>query len=1103
MKSKIIATILILTMLVSYSTMASANVTIPLVSNKTHFGGYTSHSAVMLTTGNVLAQYFTTNKLLKYYSAICPSYGDNVGSLTLSIYQWQGSYASTLQSTAIASNCFTNFKDNQELGVAIPEYTYTGAFLAVFSNPVQQVGVWKSTDGVYSGVTSNIYINGTEYDNQSFEANIKTMEILNVSGVVHNPRDAYSLIQAESYDKKSQNITNNTTSIYVSSANTATAYADVAFGATTPQGINMRVNPYKCSSGDTGEIHVMLDDPEQGTKIAEIYFEYTTQDPTWITIPCNISANVTGTHDVYLVFDGCYYSVDWFQFSTTSVGTSYYNDRLTNFTPVADSSLTQDYSDTWSATDMMGRKLPGYETVGAKDEDKQVGMFYWTWHAQPTLLDTQGVFNNEETLKEYLRTHPGGTEADIKNAWTWDNGAGSWGTGIHMWNQSIYGYYHGLDAWVMRKQMELLSAAGVDALFFDATNSSLTWTGGYMTLGGVLHSMRQSGIKTPQMSFILPFTANDATNMDLRRIYQSMYGTGLYSDTWYYWDGKPVIMGCPDTLGNDTGYSDINALNSTISNFFTFRPAQASYRNGPTRNPMWPWLEVYPQHGFTPLTNNKFDYECVSVGVAQNSNDNGLTAMNGEGVYGRSFTYNDRFSLLSDDSKYYGYNFQEQWSRALELNPKMVFITGWNEWQVTHYTTWQGIAGAFPDQYRDEYSRDIEPTKGDFKDNYYYLMTKYIRQFKGVNQTPVASVEKTINLSNGFSQWSDVGPNFYGYKGGTEVRNYYSMGRQQLYNNNTGRNDIVLSKVARDANNLYFYVKTTNNITPYTDPGWMRLYINTDRTYATGWEGYDFVVNRINPSSSTSATLEYSDNGWNWSNVGAVTYTVNGNEMMIQIPREYLGLDNKLVDIEFKWNDNCQNDGDIMDFYNNGDTAPVGRYAYRYTETTANDTTPQDEPVTVNQIKANEYNQTVIMAVGSSEAFVKGKQTQVDANSQIVPQVINNKTMIPIRFLSEAFNAGVSWNDSTSTASIKKGSKTVEIGVGKNYMTINGTKSALESGAVLINGRVFVPLRDIAVALDKKVYWLDPGLILVGENPASVYNYTWVKDLAQDAYGIR
>lgn len=63
------------------------------------------------------------------------------------------------------------------------------------------------------------------------------------------------------------------------------------------------------------------------------------------------------------------------------------------------------------------------------------------------------------------------------------------------------------------------------------------------------------------------------------------------------------------------------------------------------------------------------------------------------------------------------------------------------------------------------------------------------------------------------------------------------------YVNRTGRNDIVESKVARDDRFVYFYVRTAEPLTPYTDPLWMLLFIDADGDHSTGWEGYDLLVN--------------------------------------------------------------------------------------------------------------------------------------------------------------------------------------------------------------------------------------------------------------------
>lgn len=108
----------------------------------------------------------------------------------------------------------------------------------------------------------------------------------------------------------------------------------------------------------------------------------------------------------------------------------------------------------------------------------------------------------------------------------------------------------------------------------------------------------------------------------------------------------------------------------------------------------------------------------------------------------------------------------------------------------------------------------------------------------------------------------------------------------------------------------------------------MMMLINTDRSKETGWEGYDFVLNREAPG-----VVEKSSNGWNWSKVANVNFTVRGSEMEITIPRSSLDLpDGQPLDIEFKWVDNLNRPDDIMDFHTCGDAAPSGRFNYRYHE---------------------------------------------------------------------------------------------------------------------------------------------------------------------------
>jgi len=135
--------------------------------------------------------------------------------------------------------------------------------------------------------------------------------------------------------------------------------------------------------------------------------------------------------------------------------------------------------------------------------------------------------------------------------------------------------------------------------------------------------------------------------------------------------------------------------------------------------------------------------------------------------------------------------------------------------------------------------------------------------------------------------------------------------------------------VAHDAKNVYFYVECAEPISSPTDKAWMRLFVDVDCNKQTGWEGYDYILNRTTPSQT--AVLEHSAEGWAWSKAGDVAYCVDGCRMEIAIPIEALKLSRKGgFEIEFKWVDNSQTDGDIFDFYLSGDAAPLGRFNYLY-----------------------------------------------------------------------------------------------------------------------------------------------------------------------------
>jgi len=575
-------------------------------------------------------------------------------------------------------------------------------------------------------------------------------------------------------------------------------------------------------------------------------------------------------------------------------------------------------SDGWALTDALGRKAIDGKDAGDRRSDRQVAIFYWTWHQDNNR--TASVKN----ITEVIRKHPEAIKDYNHPAW----GVGQDRPGVFYWEEPVFGYYRTTDPWVLRKHAEVLADAGIDAVFFDCTNGSLTWDESTEALMSTWQQALDDGVNVPKIAFMLPFAPTPDSHKSLRKLYSSIYAPGRYSDLWFMWDGKPVIMAYPDNLTEDE-------LDSRIAGFFTFRPGQPDYVNGPGRDDQWAWLENYPQNGYAPIPSGGF--EQAAVGVAQNAgplSGGHCSAFNLPGTYSRSFSQRNGFDPRVD-GYLYGWNFQEQWDRAHEIDPRLVFVTGWNEYTAGMWTKAHGWSDplSFVDQYNWDCSRDIEPNKGwgDKGDVYYVQLVDNVRRFKGMIPAEPASAPKTIRLG-AEGQWDDVTPHYVAYRGNTGHRDHDGAFNTH-YTDRSGRNDIVGARVAHDSDCVYFYVETADNLTPHTDPAWMQLFIDADRSKETGWAGYDFVINRVTPSARTAVVERCAskDRSWVWKTAGEAHYKVSGNVLEIAVPKALLGFAADGIDFEFKWNDNMQYPGSVMDFYVSGDTAPGGRFNYVYT----------------------------------------------------------------------------------------------------------------------------------------------------------------------------
>ena len=638
-------------------------------------------------------------------------------------------------------------------------------------------------------------------------------------------------------------------------------------------------------------------------------------------------------------------------------------------------------SDTWVAVDDLGRITPMNESVGNLT-NRQVGMFYFVClnGDDGTLYDTTRQFR-KGGYAEVMANVPESSSS-------------------HYWNEPYFGYYRTGDPWVIRKHMQMLTDAGVDFIFIDVSNAFI-YTEDVTTILDTMLLMQNQEHDVPKVCFL---TGDDVDRCagTVGNLYNAFYSKNQYKDLWFQWEGKPLIL------------ADMTEVAPELASMFTARRSWAwnSFTNG--GNARWPWIAEYPQVAGKG-GNGAVEQVSVACGFHASlsrgrSYSNGKQPDNGA----KDFGYSLGTSGL-------GITYEEQWKRAHSVKPAIVMITGWNEWQAgcqfgatgeTICNTWySGIE--FPYSYVDcfsnEFSRDIEPCRNDFKDNYYWQTVSNIRKYKGARAVPAASAEVTIDTAGDLSQWKSVAPTYlddvydvthrdhrmFSQKDPDREQDdfYYEKGGLGYYRNTTGRNDIDEMKVARDNTYVYFYVKCRGDITAPDGSNWLTLFVNTDGNYGNGWLGYDYMINRSIDTQNMTGYVEKSMGGWEWSYVGEVDLQLDGQYLTFGVPREMMQLSaGTTYTLDFKWADNLPFTDETCDpmwFYDMGDTAPNERFNYRYKASfSAMSSVPVDMPLISLDTKVHpnpaEYLKSWL-GVTSVTFTTKQKRGNVDADGTYTP----------------------------------------------------------------------------------------------------------------------
>lgn len=89
----------------------------------------------------------------------------------------------------------------------------------------------------------------------------------------------------------------------------------------------------------------------------------------------------------------------------------------------------------------------------------------------------------------------------------------------------------------------------------------------------------------------------------------------------------------------------------------------------------------------------------------------------------------------------------------------------------------------------------------------------------------------------------------------------------------------------------------------------------------------------------------------------------------------------------------------------------------------------------------------------------------------VPPQLVGGRTLVPIRVLMEKLGARVDWKAETRSVYITRGNEEIVLEIGSNVALVNGNEHILDVSAETVNGRTMVPVRFVTEALNGFVNW--------------------------------
>ena len=121
------------------------------------------------------------------------------------------------------------------------------------------------------------------------------------------------------------------------------------------------------------------------------------------------------------------------------------------------------------------------------------------------------------------------------------------------------------------------------------------------------------------------------------------------------------------------------------------------------------------------------------------------------------------------------------------------------------------------------------------------------------------------------------------------------------------------------------------------------------------------------------------------------------------------------------------------------------------------------DTITPSTYKAKE----IRFSTASSSFYVDSVEKKFDVN----PYVKAGRTYVPVRFITESLGASVEWNNDTQEVTVRSEEAVIVLKIGSKLIKVNGVTVAIDAAPEIVNDRTMLPVRFIAEYLNCEVRW--------------------------------